>query len=349
MGQLLAIIAGAWLLLSVLFVLFLMMRRRALRKLATISALQRLAPAMSLGKHWVKFLLILLAIGFLTIGIADPKTGSKIETVEQSGVDLYIALDLSKSMLAQDISPDRLGVAKQFVSRLIGSLEGSRVGLILFAGNAYKQVPLTLNHASALTDLKAADTDFIPKQGTAIGDAVDIAREAFALEFDPEEVNVNQSSQVLLLISDGEDHEGNATQAINLAREAGITIYTAGIGSEKGAPIPEKEKNGSISYKKDDEGNIILTKLNSSMLKGLAETGGGKFYQITSALDADQVIADLEGIEGGERQEQIFTEHEDLFQWFLLPALILIALEFVINEQSSQLFRKLIGWGGKDA
>lgn len=349
LGALLGLIGGLWLVISLLFGIYMFMRKRALRKFSSPSALLRLAPFQSPGKHWIKFILILLATAFIAIGIADPKTGSKIETVEQSGIDLYIALDLSKSMLAEDVTPNRLGMAKQFVTRLIENMEGSRVGLILFAGNAYKQVPLTLNHASAITDLKAADTDYIPSQGTAIGDAVNIAREAFSLEFDPEEVNVNQASQVLLVISDGEDHEGQASQSIKLAAELGISVFTAGIGTEKGAPIPEKGKGGNVVYKKDMEGNIVLTKLNTAMLEGLAKDGQGKYRQINSALDADDVAIALKDMQAGVREEKIYTEHEDQFQWFLLPAVFLLAIEFLINERSSRIFKNLLSFGRNDA
>lgn len=348
LGALLGLIGGLWLLMGLLFGVFMFMRKRSLRKFSSPSALSRLAPFLSPGKHWIKFILLLLAVGFLAFGIADPKTGSKIETVEQSGIDLYISLDLSKSMLAEDVTPNRLGVAKQFVIRLIENMEGSRIGLILFAGNAYKQVPLTLNHASAITDLKAADTDYIPSQGTAIGDAVNIAREAFALEFDPEEVNVNQASQVLLVISDGEDHEGKADQSIKLATEMGISVFTAGIGTEKCAPIPEKDKKGNVVYKKDNEGNIVLTKLNTAMLEGLAKDGQGKYRQINSALDADDMANTLKEMQGGVREEKVYTEHEDQFQWFLLPAVFLLAIEFLINERSSQIFKRLLSFGRKD-
>ncbi len=347
-NQLIWYILAAWLATGLLFAFYMVTRKMAIRKFAHLKAIQRLAPWSSSGKQWLKFILILLAAGFMITGIADPKTGSKIEIVEQSGIDLYIALDLSKSMLAEDVTPNRLGVAKQFTSRLIEGLEGSRIGLILFAGNAYKQVPLTLNHISTLTDLNAADTDYIPSQGTAIGDAVRIAIDAFALENDPESGEINSSSQVLLVISDGEDHEGDTEAQIAEAVENGITVYTAGIGSEGGAPIPIKDKYGNVQYKKDADENIVLTKLNVGMMEGLAKKGNGKYVGISSSLNADELLADFKEMEGGVREEKVFTEHEDQFQWFLLPAFILLLVEFLFGEGSNQLLKRLNLFGGKN-
>jgi len=223
----------------------------------------------------LKFLLILLAVTFIIIGIADPQIGSKLENIKREGIDLYLVLDVSTSMLAEDIKPNRLERSKLAISTLIDKLQGDRVGIIIFAGNAYKQLPLTTDYSAAKLFLSAVDTKIVPTQGTAIGEAIELATLSFG------ETDHNKA---IIVITDGENHEDDAIEAATMANELGINVFTIGMGLPEGAPIPLYNKYGvQTGFKKDKKNTTVVTKLNEDMLRQIAAAGGGAYARANNA------------------------------------------------------------------
>lgn len=317
-----------WLLLIVglLFAFFIFWRNKTSQKFAQKENFQILAPRISNLKHYIKFTLLALSFVALTIGLANPQIGTKLETVKREGVDVMIALDVSKSMDAKDTQPSRMLKAKQFVSNLVNKMSNDRIGLIVFAGNAYLQMPLTVDYSAAKMYLKQIDTDLIPTQGTAIGDAIDIAKISF-----PEN---SENQKVLIVISDGENHEGDAEDAIKEAKNNGIKVITVGVGSDKGAPIPIGT-NGQ--FKKDNEGNVITTKLNEDMLKNLAAEANGKYYNISDEKTIEKIVASLGSLDGKVFEEKVVTDYKDQFQIFIGIAFVLLIIDMFIGYKKSKL------------
>ncbi|MBE9481572.1 MAG: VWA domain-containing protein, partial [Bacteroidetes bacterium] len=253
----------------IIFSIMLHWKKKALNRFGDISIISRLIPDVSKGRLVFKFFLIMLAYAFLIVGIANPQIGSKLEKVERKGIDLMIAIDVSNSMLSQDIKPSRLARAKQAVSKLIDNLKGDRIGIIVFAGKAYMQLPITTDYAAAKLFLSTINTEIVPVQGTAIGDAIQLAVGSF---------DNNNHSKAVIIITDGENHEGNAVEEAKAAAELDIKICTIGMGLPDGAPIPVLNKYGDqIDYKKDKEGKTIITKLDETMLKQIALAGKGVY------------------------------------------------------------------------
>lgn len=309
--------------LSLFFILFLWWRSRAIARFGSAGLSQLLAPNRSLLRHIVKFVFLTLAIPFLFITLANPLMGTKIEKVKREGVDVMIALDVSKSMMAEDVKPNRLARAKMFVSKFLDQLSNDRVGLVVFAGKAYLQMPMTVDYAAGKMYLENLSTDLIPTQGTAIAEAVDMARKSFKVQ--------EHKHKVLIIITDGEDHEGADEEAIEDAQKEGIIVHTVGVGTEQGAPIPEYPGG---PYKKDNEGNIVLTKINSEMLNMLADKGHGKSYRISTGEDPVKALIDeIDKMEKKSFEERMFTDFDSQFQYFLAAALLLIIVEFFITER----------------
>lgn len=320
-----------WLLMLVpitlAYVSYIIWRSKAIGRLGNSSLVQQLMPLRSTRKHVVKFILVFLAVTSLVIAYANPQIGKKFEKVQRKGIDVIIALDVSKSMLAEDIKPDRIQRSKQFVSNLIDRLQNDRVGLIVFAGNAYLQMPLTSDKAAAKLFLKNINTNMVPTQGTALADAINMARQSF----DESE----HKFKSLVIITDGEDHEGEALEAAEKAADEGIVIHTLGMGDPKGAPIPIKV-NGRPDFKRDQNGNIVLSKLNELILQQIAAKANGHYYRFVSGKDElDGIMNQLNTMEKKEFDEQIVTDYEDQFHWFVLLALILLTLEFLISNRKS--------------
>ncbi len=290
-----------------------------------------LIPAYSKGKSIIRFGIIVLSIIFLLIAAADPQIGTKIENVKMSGIDIYILLDVSLSMQAQDIQPSRLEKAKFEVSNLIHKLRGDRIGLIVFAGEPFVQFPLTTDYSAANLFLSAANTSSVPDQGTAIAAAINLATKSFG--------NSSKAEKVIVIFTDGEDHEGNIQAAIDNAKKHNIKIYTIGLGSTNGAPIPLYNGQGQqIGFKKDDNGNIVLTKMEPSTLQKIASETGGQFFQAANGRDElDIIYSDLNKIKKTEFGEKQVTDYEDRFYYFLAPAIILLLLEFFMSERKSPL------------
>lgn len=311
-----------WLLvpLLLLFAFYILWQKKTLKKFATQQAIEKLAPNKSFLKPYFKFLIITLSLIALSFGLANPQIGTKFETVKREGVDVMIALDVSKSMDARDTQPSRMIKARQFVSNLISEMSNDRIGLIVFAGNAYLQMPLTIDYSAAKMYLKQVNTDLIPTQGTAIGDAVDIAKISF-----PEN---GDNQKVLIVISDGENHEGDAEDAINEAKKNGIKVITVGVGTAKGAPIPVGSKG---EFKKDSDGNVVTTKLNENMLKDLAKEANGTYFNIADKNTTKEIISSLGSLDGKIFEEKVITDYKDHFQIFLGIAFILLLLEMLLG------------------
>lgn len=304
-------------------------RRKALRRFGDLQVVSGLMPRISDGKPIVKFILVILAYIFLVIGLVDPQVGSKLEKVKREGIDLMLVLDVSNSMLAEDIKPNRLERARMAISNLIDRLEGDRIGIVIFAGNAYKQLPLTTDYSAAKLFLSAVDTRIVPTQGTAIGEAIDLA----VRSFDDQEHN-----KAVIIITDGENHEDDAIGAAAAAAEGGIRVFTIGMGLPDGSPIPVYNDYGyRTGFKKDREGTTVITRLNEDMLRQIAAAGNGAYARANNASTGLRKIFDeISEIEKKEIETKQFTDYEDRFQLYLAAALVLLIIELLIAWRKSK-------------
>lgn len=321
--------------LVLLFIYITRNRKKLLEKFADKELHKILLPGYSKVKSFVKFGLVLLALLFLIVAAANPQVGTKMEEVKQTGIDVFIALDVSNSMRAEDIKPSRLEKAKFQIQSLINKLRGDRIGLIVFAGQAFIQFPLTTDYSAANLFLSATDFNTVPQQGTAISEAISLAEKSFDFE--------SSTEKVIVIITDGEDHEGDIMKAVNSAVEKGIKIYTIGLGSQEGVPIPVYSSSGNrVGFKRNNEGQVVLTKLDEITLRQIAASGNGEYFQGNNYEDyLDQIYSDLSELEKAEFGVKKVTDYEDRFYYFLIPAIILLILEFLISERKSPLFSKL--------
>jgi Ca-activated chloride channel family protein len=302
-------------------------KRALLKKIGDEKLISQLVQTVSRRKQIWKVILLLFSYIVLVFALADPQIGTRLEEVKRSGVDIFVALDVSKSMLAEDVPPNRLDKAKHEISTFIDQLEGDRIGLICFSGIAFVQCPLTLDYSAARLFLNDIDTNIIPQPGTAISRAIDIARKSFvAKEF---------KHKVLIIITDGEDHEGDPLELAKEAHKDGIIIYTIGIGSPQGAPIPEYDSYGNrTGYKKDRDGQIITTKLDVMALEKIAFETGGKYYISSSGeSELNKIYGEISGMEKKELSSRQFTQFEDRFQVFLIIAVIVLIFETLLGER----------------
>ncbi|MCK9452802.1 MAG: VWA domain-containing protein [Bacteroidales bacterium] len=296
-----------------------------LKSFAGSALLKTLMPLQSGTRLWVKTILFSLAIASLIFALANLQTGAKLEEVKREGIDLFIAVDISNSMLAEDIVPNRLENAKQSINRLIDKLKGDRIGIILFAGKAYIQLPLTTDYAAAKMFVSTIETNLIQAQGTAIGEAITTAVKAF---------DENEHNKAIVILSDGEDHEQNAIEAASEAGKLGISIYTIGMGLAEGAPIPVYNQYGKrTGFRKDNSNTTIITRLNESMLQQLASAGNGSYVRANnSRTGLDYIFEEINKLEKAEIDAKIFTDYEDQFQWFIALALILLLTEALLSS-----------------
>ncbi|MBM1104957.1 VWA domain-containing protein [Aurantibacter crassamenti] len=321
--------------LVVLFVLLQIWKKRTQLKFADSSLLKKLTPNKSSFKATLKLILLLLGLAALTLGLVNPKIGTKLETVKREGVDIVFAIDVSKSMLAEDIAPNRLEKAKRLVSEIINQLASDRIGIIAYAGQAYPQLPITTDYGAAKMFLQNMNTDMLTSQGTAINAAIDLA----STYYDDEE----QTNRVLFIISDGEDHsEGTTLDAVEEATEAGIRIFTIGVGKTKGAPIPIKRKGVVESLKKDNKGEVVITKLNQEILIDIAKEGNGEYIDGSNTEEAVNYIKDqLLQMDKKEFEAKQFAEYKDQFQWFLAAGLLFLFLDIFVLDRKTEWLRKL--------
>jgi Ca-activated chloride channel family protein len=311
------------------FVLYRTWRKRALKRYGDMDVISRLMPETSGSRPLIKFILLMIGYSFLIIGLANPQIGSRLEKVQRKGADLMIALDVSNSMLAQDIRPDRLTRSVQAISKLIDKLEGDRIGIVVFAGKAYMQLPITTDYAAAKMFLSTINTQMVPTQGTAIAEAIEMASGSFRQD---------DRSKALIIITDGEDHEGDAIEAATTSSENGIQIYTIGMGSPNGSPIPEYYPSGvQKGFKKDRQGQTVISSLNETMLQQIASAGNGIYIRATTGRDGlNRIFEEINKLEKAEIETQMFSEYEDRFQYFLAIALLFMLLEVLIPEKRSR-------------
>lgn len=328
-----------WALLVIPAVLFIFLvlqywKTRTQRRFADSRLLNKLSPNISLIKPLLKIFIWCAAFGFLCIGLVNPKIGTKLETIKREGVDIVFAVDVSKSMLAEDIAPNRLEKSKQLVTQIINNLASDRVGIIAYAGRAFPQLPITTDYAAAKMFLQGMNTDMLSSQGTAIDEAIQLAR----TYYDDEE----QTNRVLIIISDGEDHNEIASDVAEAANEEGIRIFTIGVGKEQGAPIPIKRNNIVLNYKKDSSGETVITRLNQELLEDIAEQGDGEYIK---GEDTEEVVETITGIlnamDKKEFEAKQFADFKDQFQWFLGIALFLFFLDIFFLERKTAWLRKL--------
>jgi Ca-activated chloride channel family protein len=291
--------------------------------------LRRLTPEHSSAKRWMKAALTLAALALVVLGLANPQIGTRLQEVKQEGVDIFIALDVSMSMRAEDIRPNRLEKAKFEIRNLIGRLAGDRLGLIVFAGEAYVQFPLTSDYSAANLFLDVIDVDAVPTPGTSIGTAIRRAMES--LDFS------EPSTKVLVIISDGENTEGDADAAAREAAAKGVLIYCIGLGSPGGAPIPLLDGAGrQVDFKRDRNGQVVVTRLDEGALERIVAAGKGKYYRGTNTQDElEAIYNDINALQKREFGVKQFTDYEDRFQPILLAAFLLLLFDALLSETRS--------------
>ncbi len=326
------------LVLPVLLLLFLAVqywKRRTRKQFAEQALLRRLAPELSGSKPWLKFVVFLLGLSFLILALVNPKVGTRMETVKREGVDIVFAVDVSRSMLAEDIAPSRLEKAKRIVSELIGMLASDRIGIIAYAGQAYPQLPITTDYGAARMFLQALNTDMLSSQGTAIHEAIDLA----ITYFDDNQ----QTNRVLFILSDGEDHiEGQVEDAISKAIDEGIRIFTVGIGTAKGGPIPLRQNGNIQQFKRDSEGNVVITRLDEAYLRTIADEGNGEYIPGANTEEAlEALVTALEKIDKTEFEAKQFAAYKDQFQWFLALGLFFLFLDIFLLEKKTAWIQRL--------
>ncbi len=313
------------------------MRRQTLLQFASQEFLQTLIPLRSIGRNWIKISMLILAVASLVLAIANLQSGAKMEEVKREGIDIFIAIDVSNSMMAEDIAPNRLERSKQAVSRLIDKLEGDRIGIIVFAGKAFIQLPVTTDYAAARLFLSTVTTAVVPSQGTAIGEAIEIAMKSF---------DENQRNKAVVIISDGEDHEENAIEVAKNASEAGISVFTIGMGLADGAPIPLYNEYGKqTGFRKDRSGNTVVTKLNESMLQQIAQSGKGSYVRANNTRSGlETIFTEINKLEKSEIDSKMFTDYENRFQWFVAFALLFLLAELLTTSRKHQWESKINLW-----
>jgi len=321
-------------LIVLIFFVLQIWKRRIQKRFANKTTLKKLSPNQSLFKSILKIWMLCLVFACLAIALVNPKIGTKLETVRTQGVDIVFAIDVSKSMLAEDVAPNRLEKAKQLVTQIINNLVSDRIGIIAYAGKAFPQLPITTDYAAAKMFLQSMNTDMLSSQGTAINEAIKLAE----TYFDDEE----QTNRILIIISDGEDHSNVATDAAEKAGAKGIRIFTIGVGDVKGGPIPEKRNGIVLNYKKDSEGETVITRLDEETLKEIAKNADGAYINGKNTSD---VIAEMKDIlskmDKKEFEAKQFADFKDQFQWFLAAAIFLLFLDIFFLERKTAWLKRL--------
>ncbi|MBQ4063657.1 MAG: VWA domain-containing protein [Bacteroidaceae bacterium] len=304
-------------------------RNRNLRLYGDVNLLKSLMPDVSVYRPGLKFWLSLAALVLIVITLARPQFGSKKETVTRQGIEVVIALDISNSMMAEDIAPNRLEKAKKIISRLIDKFENDKVGLIVFAGDAFVQLPITNDFISAKMFLETISPALISRQGTDIGGAISLAMKSFT--------STEGVGKAIILITDGENHEGGAEEAAKMATEKGMNVYVMGIGSLEGAPIPA---DGSNDYRRDKEGNVVVTKLNEEMAQSVAQAGNGAYIRVDNTNNAEKLLnKEIDKLAKADVTTEVYTEFNEQFEFIAWLAFILLVIEALILTGKSRFTR----------
>ncbi|MDG1452237.1 MAG: VWA domain-containing protein [Polaribacter sp.] len=313
----------------VVFLMVLWWKKHTQNKFSDLNLLQKIAPNSSNFKSALKVGMLLIGIAFLIISLTNPKMGTKLKTVKREGVDVVFALDVSKSMLAEDIAPNRLEKAKQIISKTIDKLGSDRVGIIIYAGNSYPLLPITTDHAAANMFLQNAAPEMVSSQGTAINEALELAKTYYN--------NDEQTNRFLIIISDGEDHQEETKQmAQNLANE-GVKIFTIGIGTEKGGPIPLRINGSMIGYKKDRKGETVITKRTPKVLEGIANAANGKYIDGNVTQKPVNIISEIiANAEKNEFETKQFADYKDQFQWFVGFGLLFLVIDVFLFDKKTK-------------
>ena len=304
------------------------------KKYFSKNLLNELSPEVSIFKPKLKLLITIFCLVFITIGLVNPKIGTQLKTVKREGVDIVFAIDVSKSMLAEDIAPNRLEKSKRLVSQIINELNTDRVGIIAYAASALPVLPITTDYSTARMFLQSLNSDMLSSQGTAVLEALKLSKEFYD--------DQNQTNRVLCILSDGEDHEFDNNNIKDLIEDVGITIFSIGLGTNKGAPIPIKSKGIVESYKKNIEGDVVITKLNAPLLKKFANSSNGIYLE---GYNTDEVVSniikELKEMDKKEFESKQFVAYKDQFQWFLGIGLFFLCLELFVLEKKTFWLKKL--------
>jgi Ca-activated chloride channel family protein len=317
-------------LFTVLFALVLLMRKSRLKRFGDTELVSRLMPDASTRKPVVKFVLLMIAYSFVVIGVAGPRYGTKLQEVKRSGSEIIIALDVSNSMMAEDIQPNRLERAKQAVSRLIDRLGENKIGFIVFAGEAYTQLPITTDYVSAKMFLSTISTDIVPVQGTAIGAAINLAVNSFS--------PASETGKAIIVITDGENHEDDPVKAAEEAFKQGINVYAIGVGSTQGVPIPVKSSR-QRDFMRDRNGNVVMTRLEEETLQKMAIAGNGMYMRATTAnmgLILNNMHDEINKLEKAEYEVKNYTDFAEMFQWSFAAALLILLAELLISNRKNR-------------
>ncbi|HZH74100.1 MAG TPA: VWA domain-containing protein [Mariniphaga sp.] len=319
--------------LTVFFIGSRYLRKRALRRFGNKQVIAELMPFASKNRPVFKFILLMFALACFIVGTARPQFGSKLKKVQREGVEIIIALDVSNSMLAEDIQPNRLERAKRAISRLIDRLNDDKIGLIVFAGDAYIQLPITTDYNSAKLFLDAVKTEIVPRQGTAIGTAISMAIKSFT----PAEA----ANKAIIVITDGENHEDDPVTAAQDAVNNGIVVHTIGMGLPQGAPIPVAQ-GGQTEYMRDRDGNVVITRLDEAMLEKVAAAGNGIYVRANNAqVGLNALFEEINKLEKEELETLVYSEYDDQFQYFFALGILFLLLEFFILERKNKYLMKI--------
>jgi len=315
-------------LLAALFYAVSSWKKKAVARLGDRKVVDLIIPEVSFSRPWIKFILFAVAYAMLVVGIADPRMGSKLEEVKQKSADLMILLDVSNSMLAKDIAPSRLENAKRSIAQLIDNLHNDRIGIIVFAGEAYVQLPVTTDYSAAKLFLNTITTDMVPTQGTAIGAAIDLGMRSFDFK--------NGTGKAMIVITDGENHEDDAVAAAKSAADKDVMINVIGIGSLEGAPVPVYENGKETGFHTDSLGKPVVSKLNEEMGKEVAIAGKGAYVRATNANSGMSIVMDqIARVQRKTVDSRNYKDYEDRFQFFLGLAFLLLIVEFFISNRKS--------------
>ena len=314
-----------------LFIYTRIQKKRKLQLFGNPALLASLMPNVSFLRPRFKFYMQLTAVILMIVVMAQPQFGTKEEKQEKKGIEVMIALDVSNSMMAQDIQPARLDKAKMVLSKLVDGMTNDKVGLVVFAGDAYIQLPITADYVSAKMFMSSISPALVPRQGTAIGSAIDLCIKSFGEKSDV--------SRAIIVITDGENHEDDAVGAAKLAAENGIAVHVVGMGKPEGAPIPV---DGTMSFRKDKEGNVVVSKLNEDMCKSIAAAGGGTYVRADNQNSAYRVVSkELDNLAKSKLETRVFSDYNEQFQSFALLALILLFFASFIFDRRNKRLSKL--------